>query len=198
MAWGSKLFLFIVLSVLLIHCQSPSGKIIEDFKTVDESLPEISSVSHFAVDDLYKSIRKNRQKNESLAVHADKLFSSTKDAHAYLDNLKQRLEAADSSGLSKDLPGQLFVGTATADTLFQKLQAVHDHSYTALIDQNKARSLDSILTAFKEIRNNKQWTSKYFDKTPTIAAITILNKFQYDCLDAARIALGDINQHLDN
>lgn len=190
MACISKLFIFIVLSVLLMHCQ-------DAFKTVDASLHKSAAVDNYAVDHLYAFIKQNRHKNEPLATKADKLFSITRDAHSYLEDLKQRLEARDSSGVNTEIPTQLFVGTATADTLSQKLLAVYDHSRAALVDQNKTHSLDSALMGFNEMRN-RQWTAKYFDQTPTIAAITILSKFQYDCLDAARICLDDVKQHLDN
>lgn len=197
MAWFSKLFIFTVLSVLLTNCQSMSDRAKDAFKTADESLEQSGGVNYFAVDGLYASIKQNRHKNEPLAIQAGKLFSSTKEAHAYLEDLKQRLKATDSSGVDINIPAQLFVGTATADTLSQKLLAVYDHSYAALVNKNKTHSLDSALLVFKDMRN-KQWTENFFDKTPTIAAITILSKFQYDCLDAARICLYDVKQHLDN
>jgi flagellin-specific chaperone FliS len=192
MAWFSKLFIFTVLSVLLAHCQTDA------FKTVNDSLNKSIAVDHFAVDELYFYIKQNRQKNEALAVQADKLYASTKEAHRFIEDLKQELELKDSSRVSTVIPAQLLGSIETSDRLSQKLSAIYDYSHAALNDKNKSRSLDSTLAAFKEIRNNKQWTTKYFDRTPTIAVITILSKFQYDCQDAARFVLGDIKQHLDN
>jgi hypothetical protein len=199
MAWFSKPFIFTVLSVLLIHCQSPEGEITDAFKKVNESIEKTnkSITDANSIEYLYSAIRLNQQKNEPLAEKAGKLYAITKDAHAYLERLKEHMKK-DSSGVNAAFVAALFIGTPVADTLSQKLAAVYDNSHAALNDKNKARSLDSTLVAFKEIRNNKQWTTKYFDRTPTIAAITIMTKFQYDCLDAARIVLGDIKQHLDN
>lgn len=199
MAWVSKLFIFTVLSVLLVHCQSPEGEVADTFKKVNESIEKTnrSIADANSIEFLYSSIRLNRQKNAPLAEKAGKLYASTKEAHAFIEVLKRTLQFRDSSGVSLVKPDQL-MNTLVADSLSERLIAVYDHSYAALNDKNKIRSLDSTLVAIKEIRNNKQWTTKYFDRTPTIAAITIMNKFQYDCLDAARIVLGDIKQHLDN
>lgn len=199
MAWFSKLFIFTVLSVLLTQCQSSSGEITDAFKKANGSIEETNKgiTDANSIELLYSSIRLNQQKNEPLAEKAGKLYVITKDAHAFLERLKAHLEK-DSAGVNTDLVASLFIGTPVADTLSQKLSAVYDYSYVALNDKNKTRSLDSTLAALKEIRNDKQWTTKYFDRTPTIAAITIMNKFQYDCLDAARLVLGDIKQQLDN
>jgi hypothetical protein len=188
-----------VLSVLLIHCKSPSDKILDEFKKVNASLEKSgnSFTDANSIEYLYSSIRLNQQKNAPLAEKAAKLYSITKDAHAYLERLKEHMEK-DSSGVNTSFVASLMIGTPAADTLSQKLSAVYDYSYAALNDQNKIRSLDSVMITFKEIRNSKQWTTKYFDQTPTIAAIAILTKFQYDCLDAARIVLGAIKKHLDN
>jgi hypothetical protein len=200
MAWFSKPFIFTVLSVLLIHCQSPEGEITDAFKKVNGSIEKTnkSIIDANSIEYLYSTIRLNQQKNAPLAEKAGRLYAITKDAHAYLERLKEHMEKNDSSGVNAGFVASLLIGTPVADTLTQKLSAVYDHSYAALNDQNKTKSLDSTLVTLKEIRSNKQWTTKYFDNTLTIAAITILSKFQYDCLDAARLVLGDIKQQLDN
>ena len=54
--------------------------------------------------------------------------------------------------------------------------------------------LDKIFSSIKP--ETGDWKKKYFEGIPTVAAVTILTRFQNDCQNAALIALGDIKKRL--
>jgi hypothetical protein len=184
------------MSLLLTQCKSPTEQINDAFKTVDKSLDKSNEYLNNSIEGLYSSIDSNRQKNTNLAIKADSVFYTTDIAFKFIDSLKQVMKFQDTSGTDIDLASSIFVNSKTGDILKEKLLTVYSHSYASLIDSSKKASLDSVLNSISEFQVDINWKRNYFERAPTVAAITILSKFQNDCKNAATISLQDIKEHL--
>lgn len=172
-----RLIFFLHLCLSLTNCQSPSENINNAFKTVDKSLEKSNSVLSNSIEGLYSAINSNRQKNEHLAVKADSIYFATNRANNLIDSLKGVLLFQDKSGTNLETATKLLVSTNTGDDLTNVLLNVYANTNSYNIDNSNRPRLDSMLQSFKEIQNDEQWTNKYFEMTPTVAAITILSKF---------------------
>jgi hypothetical protein len=186
----------ILISFLLTQCKSPREQINDAFNTVDKSLYKSNDYVNNSIEALYSSIDSNRQKNTILALKADSVFHATKIAFTFMDSLKQVMKLQDTSGTDIDLATNIFVISKTGDMLKKKLLAVYSQSYASLIDSSKKASLDSVLTSISKLNVDNNWRRNFFERTPTVAAITILSKFQNDCKNALTISLQDIKEHL--
>ena len=192
----NRLIFFLPLSLFLTHCQSPSDQIKDAFKTVDKSLEKSNDVFSNSIEGLYSAINSIRQKNEQLALKADSIYFATNEANKFIDSLKQTMQFQDTSGTNLNLATKLLVFTNTGDSLAKVLLDVYANTNSYPFDNTKRQGLDSVLQPIREVQSDKQWTKKYFERTPTVAAMTILSKFQNDCTNAAAITLGDIKLRL--
>jgi len=192
----SRLFYALPFFLFLTHCQSPSDQIKKAFDTVDKSLEKSNSVLNNSIDEIYSTINDVRQKNEPLALKADTIYFVTKQASNYIDSLKEIMQLQDTLGTNLNVATKLFVFTPTGDNLKKVLLDVYTNTKSYSIDNARQSELDSTLQSFREIQSNKDWTKLYFEKTPTIAAITMLSKFQNDCKNVATITLADIKKRL--
>jgi GldM N-terminal domain len=194
-----KLMILILITALAVTgCKSPSEKTVEEVKKVDSSLIESNNdLTAHSVESVYSFINRNRKSNEAIALKADSLMQLYKSAYTYMEGLKENLQLPDSSLESVIVPTRLLAGTATGDTLGKKLLQLSDYTYTVLVNSQKKESLDSVFfSSISGMRENKQWTKRYFEKTPTMGALTILAKFENDCTGTAQITLEDLKQHL--
>jgi methyl-accepting chemotaxis protein len=181
----------------LTHCKSPSDQIKEAFNTVDKSLEKSNDVLSTSIEELYSAINSVRTQNEQLALRADSIYDATKQATQFMDSLKKTMQLQDSSGNRLDLATNVLISTNVQHQLTKALTHVYNTTSDYEIDSIKKQRLDSVLLSIKDIQSDRQWTKKYFETTPTVAAITILSKFQNDCTNAATIVLGDIKQRLE-
>jgi len=180
----------------LTQCKSPSNEIMDAFKTVDSSLSKTTDYLNNTIDALYLYIDSNRNTHLMYASYADSIYTTTKNTCNYLDSLKNVLKSKDESGENVDAATNMFIKSATGDTLIQKLSAVYIYAHSALIDKSKKGELDSALVTIGEIQVDKNWKRKYFEMVPTFAAMTILSSLQNDCINAATITLRDIKEHM--
>jgi hypothetical protein len=191
-------YLFIIALLIFVQCKSPSEQINDAFKTVDESLVKSNQFLSDSIDSLYSSITSRRTKNIMLANKADSVLGALKDALRFIDSLRQFMQVLDTSGTNLQTASAILIESAAGDTLREKLLTVYNCSYSPLKDPRKKLSLDTILNSISEIRTKQDWKTLYFENTPTIAAITILRKFENDCKNAAIISLSDIKEQIAN
>ncbi|HEU4472800.1 MAG TPA: hypothetical protein VFR58_17015 [Flavisolibacter sp.] len=187
------LFLF-----FLANCRSPSEQINDAFTTVDQSLVKTNDVIGTSAGQLYADINAGRRQHESYAIKADSVYFAAVDVSRLLDSLKQIIKVRDSSGERLSVASELLIASRSQQQLtkaFIRLFAATD-SYR--LDERKRQKLDSFLLSVKEVRSDKHWTKKYFERVPTYAAIVLLDKFQNDCMMAAEIVLADIKQQVVN
>jgi hypothetical protein len=166
------------------------------FKTVDSSLSKTTDYLNNTIDGLYLYIDSNRNTHLMYALYADSIYITTKNTCNYLESLKDILKSKDESGENIDPATNMLIKSATGDTLLQNLSAVYKYAHSSLIDKSKKGELDSALATIGDIQVDKNWKRKYFEMTPTFAAMTILSSFQNDCMNAATITLRDIKEHM--
>lgn len=185
------LFLLILQVIILFSCtESARTESIENtFKKVDGTL---TSSSHLLDKDaayLLEKINAGRNKNESLAMKADAVFTASEAACHLIDSINQAQRGLDSSGEKIDITDKLLLGTSLGLHLKNSLLSVSKACYASLTDPNQKPALDSSLSWIKEIETLADWDKRYFYMTPTVAGITLLNKFRNDCKSATVYSL---------
>jgi len=185
------------LTALFASCQPSTNSTLEEFKKVDSSLQKSNSLSNGNTYlTLYENIQDKKNKNPQLAFKADTLFEATEDALKFIDTLKQKLTDLDPSGAKIDIGSKLLMNNENSVRLTNKLRTVYFSCTSSMVDNEERIHADNIFSIEKEIKTNKDWTSTYFDRTPTVAVITILNKFKNDCSNLAVFSLTEIKNRL--
>lgn len=193
--------MYLVLTALL--ALNVSSEILNAFRTVDTSLMTANGTIENKNNAIFKSFaqklkdEKTRERAEIWAPKAEEARKASEEVYKYIDGLKMEIKKA--AGYNPptdttykvdnlDIPTRLMLTEGRANELKKRLEAL----------RNKLLSLDpSIKTAFEatlpiDLRaiqtnneaTNNDWGSGYFHMTPTIAAITILSKFQNDVRNA--------------
>ncbi|MBN8836591.1 MAG: gliding motility protein GldM [Sphingobacteriia bacterium] len=198
--------MYLVLTALL--ALNVSSEILNAFKTVDSSLTTASGIIEKKNEDLFKSFQAKLAKAETKAK-AEEWYPKAQEAQKladetikYIDDLK--LELKQEAGLqvkdgveeyredNLDAATRLFVekkpnGKEKGPELFKKLSDFKDKlmAIHPKIKENLEARLPLDLSTpklrnSKEVNGKDNWEYAYFHMTPTIAAITMLSKFQND------------------
>lgn len=193
MKW-KLLIVFLSFTTTYASCQSATHQNIEEFKKINASL-EQSSTSLNANDysTIYAQIQAQREEYPTIALRADTVFYATSDALAFIDSLQKRLSLLDPNGDNLDIGTEL-INPSTASVLTNKLKAVYASCDFALL--HKPKETEGDFEMIKDLLSNTNWSTKYFDSTPTIGVITILNKLKTDCTDLCVYTLKDLQQQL--
>ncbi|MCU0385729.1 MAG: gliding motility protein GldM [Flavihumibacter sp.] len=192
--------MYLVLTALL--ALNVSSEILNAFKTVDESIRTANSVVDEKNKTTYESFEAKLKKAETAekagiwypkAQQAQKLSA---DMSKYIDDLKTELKK-ESKGENIGTPQEKFsidnldastrmlVEGSKGDELLKKLTDFRTQML-AIVPEQKAsfeKSLPLDLSIPKSQTGStvqNDWKSAYFRMTPTIAALTILSKFQND------------------
>jgi len=193
--------MYLVLTALL--ALNVSSEILNAFKTVDNSLQNANKIIEDKNQQLLSSLNeleKDGKTHDKAVIWKAKAADAQQiadGAYTYIEGLKQELkveaglDAATGEFKEDDLEAatRLFVSAPPAGKnkgkdLYQKLSDVK--AKLLAIDPDIAKEFDKTLPIDLEIpkskneASNKDWASAYFHMTPTIAAITILSKFQND------------------
>jgi gliding motility-associated protein GldM len=194
--------MYIVLTALL--ALNVSSEILNAFKTIDQSLTNANAIIQRKNTDIYKSLKaklndpKTAEKAAIWAPKADKAHAYADALYAYLESLKHELKV--ESGLKLvdgkeefkeddlDATSRLFLnnksGMTRGEDLHKKLQqykadlAGIDPAIEKEVIPNLP--LDLSIPKTTSIVGKNDWGYAYFHMTPSIAAITILTKFQND------------------
>lgn len=193
-----KTILIVVIISILIGCKFVSNEISENFETINNSLVGSNNLVNNNFESVYLVIDSNRTKNIEIASKADSIYFVVNSTYKYIDSLKYILQSEDTTGMNTEISSKLLVNGSLAKNLTSKLLFVSEQTYKSLIDQNNIQSLDSVLNDINQIKNDKKWTNTHFGETPTIAAITILSKFQSDIKNAGLITLSNLKHYLKN
>jgi hypothetical protein len=179
--------------LICISCKSPSDKILEDFKKVNESLEKNNDLlKKNSYEFKYRLIQLEGAKHPELVKYAGNLFNATDTAIHYLEKLQEMLNLADSSGTDLDVAGNLLVRSPNGDTLGILLQQVSKTAFACPIGANSKSELGRILSDNEAMFTRPDWEKDYFELTPTVAAITILSKFKNDVISAATLVMDDM------
>lgn len=190
--------MYLVLTALL--ALNVSNEILHAFKVINESILKSNTSIESKNKDLYDLITENEkmagkyEKVHPYKVRADEVKSQADAMVKYLDSWKERI-IAESGG--KDENGEvskeddinattlLLVERNGGDTLKSKLQSLRDMLISKLDapDQKLIEPLIPLkIDQPKPSDNNPQgdWKVAYFHSMPTIAALTLISKFQND------------------
>jgi len=196
--------MYLVLTALL--ALNVSSEILNAFKTVNNSLMNANGIIEAKNEGLFKSFeaKLRDQKTAQLAAiwkpKADKAKSLADDMFTYIEALKVDLmkEAGlDAQGNYKednlDVATRVLVDGPKGKEFLQKLT---DYKTQLLnIDPSiKAEfantlPLDLSIPASNNTASKKDWGYAYFHMTPTVAAITMLSKFENDVKNAEALVV---------
>ena len=194
--------MYLVLTALL--ALNVSSEILNAFKTIEQSLNSASNIIVRKNADIYKSLKKklndpkSAEKAAIWAPKAEKAHAFADAIYTYVESLKQELKV--ESGLKTkdgkeeykeddlDATTRLFLksksGTSKGKDLYNKLAQFK--ADLAAIDPLIAKEvlpnlpLDLSIPTTSSIAGKDDWGYAYFHMTPSVAAITILTKFQND------------------
>ncbi|BDQ13085.1 type IX secretion system motor protein PorM/GldM [Sediminibacterium sp. TEGAF015] len=193
--------MYLVLTALL--ALNVSSEILNAFKTVDKSLMTATGVAEKKNSDIFKSFQKKiedpttREKAEIWLPKAQKAKAISDEVYNYIEALKQELKKEAGLKLVEgkedfkeddlDAATRLFIsapptGKGKGKELFDKLKNFKDQLLTIDPDLKAAigANLPLSLPEVKSEKDKEEWAYTFFHMTPTVAAITMLSKFQND------------------
>jgi gliding motility-associated protein GldM len=192
--------MYLVLTAML--ALNVSAEIINAFKTVDTSLVKSNSTLSSATSEIYDALAasldepKTREKAAIWKPKADQVKALSSELSDYIDGLKDKLkresgyapEKGDTSFKVDNLDAATrLMGTGTEGEGEKLRLALEKYKKDILaVDPEIAKEFDHSLPIntdkpVSEAGNTNQgWSAAYFHMTPTIAALTILSKFQND------------------
>ena len=195
--------MYLVLTALL--ALNVSAEILNAFKTVDRSLMIASGVAEQKNEEIFKSFKAKLEdptSREKAAIWEPKAQQAKKisdDLYNYIEGLKQELKK--ESGLKivdgkeefkeddLDAGTRLLVqfapeGKGKGKELFEKLKAYKEQLLSIDPEMKKeievGLPLDLTIPPTTSDAGKNDWAYAYFHMTPSIAAITIMSKFQND------------------
>lgn len=187
--------MYLVLTALL--ALNVSSEILNAFKTIDKSLLTANNTIDKKNQTLLASLLEKSKdpKTQELAniwlPKAEKVKQLSDDMFSYIENVKTQIKnesgydaaTGNYSESDLDVPTKLLVDGKLGTELYNKL---NNYKTSVLgidpeVDKQFQNSLPIDLSMPKvENKANKTWQAAYFSMTPSIAAITILSKFQND------------------
>ena len=196
--------MYLVLTALL--ALNVSSEIINAFKTIKNSLETSNNIVENKNQLVFKSFKEKLEKAETRelaaiwAPKADKVKASADDVYNYIEKLKEDLIFESSAkGTMKDDKGEktfkaddldaptrlLVEGPKKAEELKAKLESFRAAALG--VDPLVKEAFETTLPldlSMPKVEGSKagktDWGYAYFHMTPTIAALTILSKFQND------------------
>lgn len=189
--------MYIVLTALL--ALNVSMEILNAFKTVNESLLTANATIDKKNSDLFKSFEqklsdpKTEERAKIWFPKAKEAERLSNDLVTYIEGLKNEIikgssyNPEDSTFKEDDLdaPTRILTDPGTKGTDLYNRLVQYKKDLLAIDPQNfkeleSGWPIDLSIPQSNNTANNKNWAAAYFRMTPSIAAITILSKFQND------------------
>lgn len=193
--------MYLVLTALL--ALNVSSEILNAFKTVDNSLHNSNELIQTKNDQLMASLARLSNENETKEkalkwkAKADQAKQMSDSTYKYIENLQHELKVeagldpATGEFKEEDLEAstRLFVeappeGKRKGTELYNRLNDLKNRllGLDSAIGKEFGNTLPIDLKTPKSnnTASNKDWPTYYFHMTPTVAALTILSKFQND------------------
>ncbi len=189
--------MYLVLTALL--ALNVSSEILNAFKTVNNSLEKTNLVVNTSTANVMESFKKKltdptfHVQAEKWYPDAEKTVAYSKGVYDYIDGLKSKImsEAGYNPAAGKmhfkednlEVATRMLAEGKEGKNLFNELQVYQNNilSLDPTIKQEFATSLPIDLTMPKtQNKSNNTWQAAYFRMVPTVAALTILSKFQND------------------
>ena len=188
--------LTLVLTLSRCVCPSPSKEIKRSFEKVNKSLENSNKTFDTSTEKLYDEIKMHRQKNAGLVQKADSVYAAGYENFKNIDALKESLKASDSIGIDLNAAENLLCKSPAGDSLYIKRKKMFQSSINALTDSVNTQQVTSMFADIVTAENAQAWKDAYFKSTPTVGALTVLSKFQNDCVNSMAISLKEIKDQL--
>lgn len=190
--------MYLVLTAML--ALNVSAEILNAFKTVDRSLTNTNNTINHSTETILASLNEKRSEPESKVKaeywypKAEQAIAITKDMFGYIQGIKDEiLKQADFDPKRKgdssfkqdnlDIATRILVEEGKGKELYKRLSEYRANllKIDPLIAQNFASDLQIDLSMPPvQDKSNKSWEAAYFHMVPTVAALTMLSKFQND------------------
>jgi len=189
--------MYLVLTAML--ALNVSAEILNAFKTVNNSLEKTNAVVNNSTSTIIASFQEKMtdpataEKARLWYPKAESVVNYSKSVYDYIEGLKNKiLKAADydpASGDSTfkmdnlDVPTRLMIDQGEGKTLLAQLTQLRANllNIDPEVKAEFANTLPIDLTMPKtQSKTNNKWEAAYFHMVPTVAALTILSKFQND------------------
>lgn len=189
--------MYLVLTAML--ALNVSSEILNAFKTVNNSLEKSNTVVQASTNDLHTSLQAKltdpgtREKAQIWVPHATKVQQLTVGVYNYIQHLKDTILNIAGADFAKkdssykednlDISTRLMIDKGNGKKLYNLLDQYQKDilNIDPLIKSQFANSLPINLAMPKtQNKSNRTWEAAYFRMVPTVAALTILSKFQND------------------
>jgi len=188
--------MYLVLTALL--ALNVSSEILNAFKTVNNSLESSNATVSLSTQSIMTSLEEKRTKPETAEraniwhPKAQQAQQESKSLYDYIDQLKKSIMSAakydPASGKEKgvdnlDAATRIMVEKGEGKNLYKRLQDFQNNilNLDPKIKEHFGNSLPIDLKMPKtQNKSNNTWEAAYFRMVPTVAALTILSKFQND------------------
>jgi len=188
--------MYLVLTALL--ALNVSSEILNAFKTVNNSLEKTNEVVSSSTDEIMSSLKDKlgeagaAEKAKIWYPKAQQVQNYSKDMYSFLDELKKKIMTGakydptsdkDKGIDNLDVTTRIMVEKGDGKLLRSKLDEYKKNMLA--VDPEIAKYFATSLPINTEMpktknRSNKTWEAAYFHMVPTVAALTILSKFQND------------------
>jgi gliding motility-associated protein GldM len=187
--------MYLVLTALL--ALNVSSEILNAFKTVNNSLETTNTTVNKSTETIIKSLE-DKKSDPSTAVKAAVWYPRaveaqrvSKEAYDYIQTLKNEIISKAGGDMNKntfkadnlDIATRMMVDKGKGMELRAKLEEFKNR----LLGINDSIKLEfannlpiNLETPKTQSKSNKRWDRAYFHMVPTVAALTILSKFQND------------------
>jgi gliding motility-associated protein GldM len=187
--------MYLVLTAML--ALNVSAEILNAFRTVNQSLANANQIIELKNQGLFSSFErkvadpKTAEKAKIWQAKALQARDYADNIYSYIETLKgqlmtgagQKKPGGDYKEDNLEAPTRLLVEGTQGKELYKKLQDYKKNllGIDAKMNADLAQTLPIDLSIPKSNNEgNKEWDAAYFRMTPTIAAITMLSKFQND------------------
>ena len=205
--------MYIVLTALL--ALNVSNEVLNAFRTVNQSIKRsndaITDKNQITYDQFIKQMENDPQKVKPLKDKADAVKKMSQVAYNDIETIKQRI-VTQSGGRDENgnIRGEDNLDAATrvmenkgeGPKLKKELEGLRQ-KYLSYVDPSKRADFAKTLPLKMDIphtnnpENKNNWTAFYFDMTPSIAAVTMLSKFQNDIKNAESLVIDELLREIN-
>lgn len=179
-----------------ISCTSPSDEILKEFDKIEKSMDSISiKYESNTIDGLYKSILKNKTSHKLEVQNATLIYRQSTKIIEIIKNACIDLQMLDSSGENLDKAYTYLSMNNRGINLYRAILNLYKLANKLGHEINPAS--EQALFDIPIKTNYAIWLQDYFKDIPTVAATTILNKFNNDCKIIAEQVLSEIKKKIE-
>lgn len=187
--------MYLVLTALL--ALNVSAEILNAFRTVDNSLHATNNTVRQSTDQVMTSLKEKATEPETRAKaavwlpKAERVQQLSNEMYAYIDALRNRIHreagfdpAANGDSSFKqdnlDIATRIMVTEGEGKKLYARLQQYQKELQATIPEFDHKSSQINLQMPETQDQSKKSWEAAYFSMVPTVAAMTILRKFQND------------------